>query len=261
MTPMINHVVRAAGRHAQLRCVADVGPKTARELVKLIDGAKPFLISKPTENFSRLTDDHPTYTEESAGVFSPAPRAWIEFDAEEAEDAGRIRSAVLLEGTMPVMTGLLFMQFSTGVIVLVDRFEIRTAVICGDSEITFENLDQETAGPMGTRIELALLLINMPVGLKVTVEAAHRANVRAMQSITGSRPNMSYSTIALDPWAVAEPNAPGIPTGRRRAFHFCRSHIRQRQTGAVELVRAHWRGDQALGRVESRYEIAAPGVR
>lgn len=260
MTPMINRIVRAAGRHAHLREIAGTSIGTARALVKLIDGAKPFLILKPTENFTRLTEEHPNYTEESAGVFAPAPRTWIEFEAEDAGADGKVRSAVLIEGTMPVMTGLLILEFSTGVIVVADRFEIKTALHGGDSEITFSHLDHETAGPMGIRIELALLLINMPVGLKISVEAAHKANARAMQNITGSRPPVTYSTVALDPWAVAERAEPGVPTGRRRAFHFCRSHLRQRRSGSVEVVRAHWRGDQALGRVETRYEIAAPGV-
>jgi hypothetical protein len=42
----------------------------------------------------------------------------------------------------------------------------------------------------------------------------------------------------------------------RRALHFCRKHIRIRN-GELEYVRAHWRGDPALGIKRSRYTVSA----
>jgi len=41
----------------------------------------------------------------------------------------------------------------------------------------------------------------------------------------------------------------------KRALHFCRKHIRIRG-GQLEYVRAHWRGDPALGIKQSRYTVS-----
>lgn len=42
----------------------------------------------------------------------------------------------------------------------------------------------------------------------------------------------------------------------KRALHFCRKHIRFRN-GKLEYVRAHWRGDPAVGIKRSRYTVTA----
>lgn len=42
----------------------------------------------------------------------------------------------------------------------------------------------------------------------------------------------------------------------QKCLHFCRSHLRIR-CGRLEVVRAHWRGDAALGIKRTRYKVTA----
>lgn len=257
MTPMINELVRLAKRKGPIWDKSSSGIDTPRDLVKRLGDAKTFFIPDASEDFARLCEQHPVYTSESAGVFLPAPEVWIECGPMKGSDLDRaFRSAFLLRDDGDAIRGLLIMLMPNGRLVVVDTFVLRLALSGGDSSVEFSGwLPAEETESIGTRLELALLLINMPVGLKVVDRPAHKANSRAFEQISGARPAVSYRTVNLDPWAEAEKSGAGVSTGSRRAFHFCRAHTRTRRTGRTEAVRAHWRGDDNLGRVEKRYFV------
>jgi hypothetical protein len=77
--------------------------------------------------------------------------------------------------------------------------------------------------------------------------------------MVGTFPLRAWTEIVLEVTPPSEAGAldPGEAhlTGRR-ALHFCRQHLRIRG-GRLELVKAHWRGDAAIGIKQSRYRVAA----
>lgn len=76
--------------------------------------------------------------------------------------------------------------------------------------------------------------------------------------MVGKFPLRAWTEILLD---VRPPQIDGgadheARLSGRKALHFCRSHLRIKM-GRLELVRAHWRGDPALGIKRSRYKVVA----
>lgn len=107
-----------------------------------------------------------------------------------------------------------------------------------------------------------LAMINTPSVVGRRVNRAHAGLQKRLASLRGS-PHGG----ALRPWTeiVLEVTEPRDGAGAdacaaermsgRKALHFCRSHLRI-QNGRLTRVRAHWRGDAALGIVQSRYKVA-----
>lgn len=107
-----------------------------------------------------------------------------------------------------------------------------------------------------------LAMINTP---NVVGRRVNRAHV-GLQKRLAAQPGAAHVG-ALRPWTeiildVTEPpDSAGAGAGAaqrmsgRKALHFCRSHLRI-QNGRLTKVRAHWRGDAALGIVQSRYKVA-----
>jgi hypothetical protein len=75
--------------------------------------------------------------------------------------------------------------------------------------------------------------------------------------MVGTFPLRAWTEIKLEvcppKWAGDLPENETHFTGTR-ALHFCRAHARIR-LGRLEFVRAHWRGDPALGIKRSRYRL------
>lgn len=127
------------------------------------------------------------------------------------------------------------------------RFDLRTQG--GHSK---EN--QEFAGNAGGFTAAALMLINAPRGVKRITHEPHKGLRREMKR-HGKPELRPYHVIKLDKAAgnIGGANGGGTPKG----FHFCRAHLRQLPTGVTTKVRAHWRGDPALGICRATYKVAA----
>lgn len=113
--------------------------------------------------------------------------------------------------------------------------------------------------------QMILVCINSPKIVGRRQHMPHRGLEKELTRSMGAGrfPLHGWTEILLD---VTKP--PEIDDGEpheahltgRRALHFCRKHIRIRG-GRLEYVRAHWRGDAALGMKQSRYKLAASGTR
>lgn len=101
-----------------------------------------------------------------------------------------------------------------------------------------------------------LAIVNAPRGVRLEGVQAHRGQARKMRA-------MGVSECAFRPWTRVWLKGPSTPANTStsgsspKAYHFCRQHLRER-LGRVELVKAHWRGDPALGIVRKTYDVAAP---
>lgn len=114
------------------------------------------------------------------------------------------------------------------------------------------------------KLHVALALINTP---RVIGRRQHMPHRGLERSLLASRKTVGEFT--LQPWTeikleVERPSEDvgGDPMGEahltgQKALHFCRSHLRVR-LGQVEIVRAHWRGDAALGIRQSTYTVVPP---
>lgn len=108
---------------------------------------------------------------------------------------------------------------------------------------------------------LALLVINSPRVIGRRQHMPHRGLEKRLTRALGAGmfPLHGWTEIKLEinkPVEIddGEPHEAHL-TGRR-ALHFCRKHIRIRN-GRLEYVKAHWRGDPALGIKQSRYRLTA----
>lgn len=108
-------------------------------------------------------------------------------------------------------------------------------------------------------IHMFLIVINTPriVGRKQHMPNRNLERKLMQKLSAGKFPLHAWTEIKLE---IAKP--PEIDDGEpheahltgRRALHFCRKHIRIRN-GKLEYVRAHWRGDPAIGIKRSRYVL------
>ncbi len=107
----------------------------------------------------------------------------------------------------------------------------------------------------------ALAIINSPRVVERKQHMPHRGlekALRARQKLIGKFPLHAWTEITLRTGpAVNMRDAPSQEahlTGRR-PLHFCRAHLRVRN-GFPQFVKAHWRGDPAIGIKRSRYRLA-----
>jgi hypothetical protein len=111
-------------------------------------------------------------------------------------------------------------------------------------------------------IPVYLLFINSPKVIGRRQHMPHRALERRLTQKMGRGmfPLRAWTEIKLEIGAPKDesgkPSTEAHLTGER-ALHFCRSHLRVR-LGRLEIVRAHWRGDPALGIKQSRYKLVMP---
>lgn len=103
-----------------------------------------------------------------------------------------------------------------------------------------------------------LAMINTPRIIGRRQYMPHRGLERDLVNagMVGKFPLHAWTEIKLEvtpPIEAGDDVTEAHLTGRR-AFHFCRAHLRIR-LGRLELVSAHWRGDPALGIKQSRYKL------
>jgi hypothetical protein len=97
-----------------------------------------------------------------------------------------------------------------------------------------------------------LVMLNAPKGFKQKPVPAHRGHAKQMRRLTGITLKPAHS-VHID-LSAGDVSPSGSTGGAPKAFHFCRAHRRNLGDRSIR-VRAHWRGDPALGVCQSTYEV------
>lgn len=109
----------------------------------------------------------------------------------------------------------------------------------------------------------AIAMINTPriIGRRTHMpHAGLQRRLAKARGMVGKFPLHAWTEIKLEvspPKDASDQPVQDIRLTGRKALHFCRTHLRIR-SGQLELVRAHWRGDPALGIKQSRYRLTPP---
>jgi len=186
--------------------------------------------------------------------FLPAPKTWLEW-----KDSNGNRVAMLIR-QVPDIDGI-------------DRAD--TTAYCAEGSTRCGSIspstgkifvDPKDSGDPQIRkvVSFAVFVLPLINSPKIIGRRQHMPNVGLERRLTrglgaGKFPLHAWTEILLQvskPVDIddGEPHEAHL-TGRR-ALHFCRKHIRIRN-GQLEYVRAHWRGDPALGIKRSRYTVTA----
>lgn len=189
-------------------------------------------------------------------LFLPSNLTWIEWKR-SANDLRRVALCLMEQ------SGYI------AVIILNSHREQPIATFCfrpRDQALHIENLEGEIdidwASAYTTRLIALLAFINSP---KIIGRREHPPHIGLQRKV--ARAQGKSGKAALRPWteiklSVTPPirdtgNEDSEPTlTGAKALHFCRAHLRIR-LGKLEMVRGHWRGDPALGIVQSRYKVVA----
>jgi hypothetical protein len=112
--------------------------------------------------------------------------------------------------------------------------------------------DQRIIAGVGLQAAASLIILNAPYGIDKTEYAPHKGFARKLrkQGLLAPKP---YTIISLSKSAPA--HLTGAGTGHHKAFHFVRSHLRHYNNGLTSKVKAHWRGDPALGILKTDYKV------
>ena len=194
-------------------------------------------------------------------TFLPAPKTWLEWRDERGHRSGVLLVAEHreLEADQYWAFGgygdfgsyrhpsKLRLQYPAADLAFPKRFELRKELA------ELHDSDEEL---------LALLaIINTPHVMGRRQHQPHRGLQRqllARQQAVGKFPLHAWTEIKLEVTPPYDASADGTHethlTGKK-ALHFCRAHLRIAY-GKLISVRAHWRGDGALGIKRSRYKVA-----
>lgn len=192
--------------------------------------------------------------------FLPAPKTWIEFQSKGKQE----RLGFLLEDMNEY--ALVSPVFLTADKFVSSKFRFGLP-FKGQSTVGTIHLETGTPentaqifGRMASTLIGALAFINTP---RIIGRRQHMPNRGLEKKILKDR--RAPNVFPLNAWTeiilhitppVDVSNNPSIEahlTGQR-ALHFCRAHLRI-QHGKLVVVKAHWRGDPALGIVQTRYKV------
>lgn len=196
--------------------------------------------------------------------FQPAPRTWIEW-----KDPGGSRIGALLHQTADGKFKWTEAMDSHGhfmstVCMTFDpeaksgSSAIQVKLPSGQAERNAPDSVRKNLAGTGAVIIGALAMINTPRIIGRVQHMPHRGLERALlknQKLVGKFPLHAWTEIKLHvtPPEEAEGEHEAHLTGER-ALHFCRAHLRIR-LGRLEFVKAHWRGNPAIGIKQSRYTV------
>lgn len=173
-------------------------------------------------------------------LFAPAGSTWVEMMVPGLPRIGALvwpeENAIWFESATRDVSGFLELDedgehFSSG----------------RNGAITTTGSDYDMAlGVLAAFVASSLLLINAPRGVERHASPPHQGLAREVRK-AGFGDLKPIHTIRLSkrtgPIGEPEPAGQGSP----KAFHFCRSHLRKLPDGDIIRIRAHWRGDPALG--------------
>ncbi|CAA2161100.1 hypothetical protein MBRA_06260 [Methylobacterium brachiatum] len=115
---------------------------------------------------------------------------------------------------------------------------------------------EDTLDTMRRRAIAALALINSP---RISERApADLTKLNRARTKRGKKKLLTYSTVVIRPGLHTLRSAGGAvgPEHVGRALHKVRAHFRLRR-GRVEIVRSHWRGNEANGVRLHNYRVEA----
>lgn len=250
MTPLAQRLLRLflkqnpalAGYLAQAACF-DVSPvrllaeRTAAELRGTTSGVE--------------TED--PEMEHGGLLFTPSEFTWIEQRGHDGRLVGALVQAVddqigytgFMETGEAAISGFLELQPDG------EHFVVRRDLRFPARDAN----DERVSAVYGGWIASCLLLINAPRGVERATSAPHKGLARDVRR-AGLGELKPAHTIRLSTAAGEIGDDSGAPTGGSpKVFHFCRSHVRRLSGGRTTRVRAHWRGDPALGIGDGDYRV------
>lgn len=103
---------------------------------------------------------------------------------------------------------------------------------------------------------LAVDLINTPGVVGFRQHQPHRGLARKLASAgVGAYPLRAWNEVTVKTHTTFDGGEYVSGSTFRKCLHFVRSHRRQYRNGLGSVVRAHWRGDPALGIKRTRYRV------
>lgn len=219
-----------------------------------------FEVSEIITESNRLIQDLTTAKQVSELTsFLPAPKTWIEW-----KNGSNGRVGFLLEDKQNY-------ALVTPVVMSNDKFfsdrDSFGLPFQGSGEIgtilTSQTMDPAKVamyGRIAATLIGALAFINTP---KIIGRRQHMPNKGLEKKIVKDRttPNVfplhAWTEVILKitpPINMAEKASTEAHLTGQKALHFCRAHLRI-QYGKLVVVKAHWRGDSALGIIQTRYKV------
>lgn len=274
MTPLaqriVNDMMMAPARRAFVHPVdpeGDYDPDLLEEIV----GASCFdlgdvwsAVPRVAWKLSAKSADGKTMSggmEETGTAFLPSPVTWIEW---RFDDPSPQRHGMLLVDVGEGMAlGVLCVGFHGGWFGAVAHvvMAMKDSAHAGEIKM-FDSLVPWFPGEYVTStirdMYGALAMINTPAVIGRRENPPHRGLQKSLAAATRGK-----WAFKLKPWTVItlqvtppDVNRDGATHGfsGKKALHFCRTHLRV-QNGRLVLVSSHWRGDPALGIVQSTYKI------
>lgn len=160
--------------------------------------------------------------------------------------------------------GFLCVQVNSGIDIVVPRINAETVILTIGSillnsddtfSIGFDKLENENYLTEAAFIVAAcLIILNAPYGIEKTEAAFHKGFDRSLRKAGVIKQLCPYTIIKL---AKRVPADKIVGNGTPKAFHFVRSHLRRYENGIQTTVKAHWRGDPALGILKTDYKVRA----
>lgn len=244
-------------------------------LAELLRDIHCFEMSAVTEIYeilhqARRVDDKSFMDANQKHMFLPAPKTWFEYK----NGFGRSASIAIEEDGNPSHLHV-FSAYNVNNLSWIypcGKIDLNNQTVYwnqnwldylppGLDKNKYSEIGPDPRDEMGA-IPTMLAIINSPKIIGRRQHMPHRGLERALiakQKAIGKFPLHGWTEIQLK---VAPPKdmsgeAPAEDhlTGQK-ALHFCRAHLRVRM-GRLEVVRAHWRGDAALGIKRSRYKVTA----
>lgn len=272
MTPLAERIVR--------RCMNDLKDHNTpfwrehhRVYLKSMSDIHCFDLTQATELIGDLLDQLHEMEENSRNeiyknqVFLPAQKTWIEFRPPENNK----RLGFLLIGnkeideTMASMALVMDENYvELGMLKLHDSTFFAPEELKTVPNSPFEGSEKELLQSYSSAVSIllkCLILINTPKIIGRITKSPNRRLEKLLikqQPWIGSFPLHAWTEIRLHVKTPPEMQGGEYEahlTGKK-ALHFCRQHLRVR-CGRLELVRAHWRGDPAIGIKRSRYLVTA----
>ncbi len=261
MTPLLHRVARQLTLPVKRRTIDD-----RSGLLRRLDDVHPFectaIMPFVGDLAARLWD---APDRGAVLAFLPAPRTWIEWQWRPGVQVG-----VMLDSgpepdpdfaTVTFVGGgdidqRIVADLSPGALPLRSMLDLVPA-----RHVSNGLLPEDVFSPC--RIYALLACINTPRVINKAVHMPHRGLQRDLaraQRAVGSFPLRAWTELKLEVRAprddAGEPSEDIWLTGRK-ALHFVRAHLRISH-GRLDLVRAYWRGDAALGIKQTKYAVIPP---
>lgn len=206
-------------------------------------------------------EEHSCYDERTA--FLPAPFTWIEMKRVNPDQSGSSRCAVLLvHRDEDAADAFIYNGYNRGMLYgacmpLMSGFDVEV-----DPRGNLGELDFKARIAWRFLCLAALSIINVPRSINRHQHMPHAGLERELarsKGLSGKFPLRAWTEIRLEvrpPVDLDGKFFEGHLTAEK-PLHFCRAHLRTRN-GYEENVRAHWRGNAALGIKRSRYTLVHP---